>query len=153
MAGYFYDTSAFAKAYHAECGTAKVVELLSDTESSHFVSSLSIVEFQSVFAQKVRSGEIDAADFQLIRRKFGGEIRARRLQIRGLVRSHLRAAERLIIQHAPTRRLRTLDALQLAIALDLASAGSATTFVVSDVSLGEVARIEGLQVINPDDWP
>jgi hypothetical protein len=46
--------------------------------------------------------------------------------------------------------LRTLDALQLAVALDLSSQHLLDRFVVADQSLGDVASDEGLNVLNPE---
>jgi predicted nucleic acid-binding protein len=149
MASYFFDTSALAKAYRQEAGTANVVAILAEAGSYFFISSLTAVEFQSVFAQKVRMGLLTPAEFQLVRRKFGGDVRARRLVVKGMLRRHQRAAEKLITTHGPLRRLRTLDALQLAVASELWSAGKVAHFVVADPHLGEVARIEGIAVINP----
>jgi predicted nucleic acid-binding protein len=151
MPVYFFDTSALAKAYRHETGTQKVMALLAELGSQHWVSSLTVVEFQSVFAQKVRGGELTLAEYQLLRRKFGGEIRAKRLIVKGLLRRHQRAAEKLIATHAPTMRPRTLDALQLAMALELKSSATIDEFVVADEHLAQVAGLEGLSVINPND--
>ena len=151
MASYFFDSSALAKAYRQEAGTARVAGILAETASQFFISSLTAVEFQSVFAQKVRSGLLTAAEFQLVRRKFGGDVRARRLVVKSTLRRHQRMAERLIVTHGPLRRLRTLDALQLAVAAELWKKGTIEYFVVADQHLGEVARLEGITVINPED--
>ena len=149
MPAYFFDTSALAKAYRKEAGTDSVMALLAEPGSQFLVSSLTVVEFQSVFAQKIRGGMLTAAEFQVVRRKFGGDVRAKRLVVKGLLRRHQRMAEKLIVTHAPTKRLRTLDALQLAIALELKADGSIDAFVVADQHLGEIAGMEGLPVINP----
>ena len=44
MADRFFDTSAFAKHYRAELGTAKVDGFLAETGSRHFISALGAVE-------------------------------------------------------------------------------------------------------------
>jgi hypothetical protein len=67
MADRFYDTSAFAKHYRAELGSAKVDAFLAETGSHHFLSALGVVEFHSVLARLVRMGQITAADFHLAR--------------------------------------------------------------------------------------
>jgi uncharacterized protein len=151
MAGYFFDSSALAKAYRQEAGTDIVADILADAASQFFISSLTAVEFQSVFAQKVRTGLLTLTDFQLLRRKFGGDVRARRIRVKTLLRRHQRAAEKLIVKHAPLRRLRTLDALQLAMAQELFGDSAVEHFVVADRHLAEVARLEGVAVINPED--
>jgi hypothetical protein len=63
MADRFFDTSAFAKHYRAELGTAKVDAFLAETGSRHFISDLGVVELHSVLARLVRDGQITAADF------------------------------------------------------------------------------------------
>jgi uncharacterized protein len=151
MPSYFFDSSALAKAYRQESGTSRVAAILAEANSHFFISSLTAVEFQSVFAQKVRAGLLTPADFQLLRRKFGGDVRARRLLVKGMLRRHQRVAEKLIVTHGPLRRLRTLDALQLAIAMELRERGTVEHFVVADQHLAEVARLEGVPVINPDE--
>jgi predicted nucleic acid-binding protein len=150
MPVYFFDTSALAKAYRHEIGTPKVMALLAEPGSQHWISSLTVVEFQSVFAQKVRAGELTMAEYQLLRRKFGGEVRAKRLIVKGLLRRHQRAAEKLIATHAPTKRLRTLDALQLAMALELKLSRTIDKFVVADEHLAQIAILEGLSILNPN---
>jgi len=55
---------------------------------------------------------------------------------------HFRAAEQLIGRHGNTRRLRTLDALQLAVALDLSREDLVDHFVSADQALAEVAALE-----------
>ena len=52
MAGYFLDSSALGKNDHAEVGTAEVERLLKEPVSRHFISRLTTVEIQSVFAGK-----------------------------------------------------------------------------------------------------
>jgi len=71
-------------------------------------------------------------------------------QVFGLSTYHFDTAERLLGRHSFTHRLRTLDALQLAVALDLNEQGYLDHFVVSDKALTEVAAVEGLAVRNPE---
>jgi len=60
------------------------------------------------------------------------------------------AAENLIIQYSDTMGLRTLDALQLAVALDGQRRVGLDAMVVADITLAEIARAEGIPVINPE---
>ncbi len=53
MADRFYDTSAFAKHYHAEVGSARVDAMLAEAGSRHFISSLGVVELHSIFARRI----------------------------------------------------------------------------------------------------
>ena len=68
----------------------------------------------------------------------------------GLRGDHVIAAERLIGRRSFSHALRTLDALQLAIALELSQHGLLDSFVVADKRLAEVASAEGLTVLNPE---
>ena len=149
MAAYLFDTNAFVKAYHTEAGTDRVAELFAEPLSQFSISSLTEVEFHSVFVQRVRGGGVTVGELHELRRKLKGDIRSKRLIVQGTFRYHYRAAEQLIITHGPTKRLRTLDALQLAVALELAG-GRASTILLSRISiLPQVAALEGLSVINP----
>ncbi len=67
MADRFFDTSAVAKHYRAEVGTAQVDGLLAEIGARHYLSDLSVVELHSVFARLVRTGEITDAVFHLAR--------------------------------------------------------------------------------------
>ncbi len=63
---------------------------------------------------------------------------------------HFRLAERLIGKYGFSHRLRTLDALQLAVAKELAEDGLLYYFVAADLILLNVGALEGLAAINPD---
>ena len=58
-----------------------------------------------------------------------------------------------VAKYGFTRRMRTLDALQLSMALDLRRRELLDTFVVADRLLAEVATLEGLQSLNPENFP
>ena len=150
MAQYFLDSSALGKHYHAEIGTARVDALLQEPDSQHFISRLTVVEIHSVFAGKVRTHLLSEADFHLLRLQFVNDIARRLLHVIRLTDMHYREAERLLQRHALTRSLRTLDALQLAVALDLHRRGMLDAFVGADQNLCRIAQEEGLVVINPE---
>src|SRR5256885_9749271 len=115
MPGDFLDTSALAKHYHPEVGSAEVDRLWSDADRFLFVSRLSALEIISVFAGKVRAGAISVADFNALRRRFLADLtKTKRLLGVRLLVAHSHDAEGLLRKHGPMRRLRTLDALQLA---------------------------------------
>jgi predicted nucleic acid-binding protein len=150
MADYFLDSSAVGKNYHAEVGTAEVERLLKEPGARHFISRLTVIEVPSIFAGKVRTGVITEADFQLLRRRFLTDVMRRQFDVIRLTGFHYQEAERLINKHATRRSLRTLDALQLAVALDQRKRGMLDHFVCADRSFCAVARLEGLSVINPE---
>ena len=150
MTDYFLDSSALGKHYHVEIGTAEVERLLKEPGSRHFISRLAVIEIQSVFAGKVRTGLITEADFQLLRRRFLTDVTRRQFQVVRMTGLNYQEAERLLRKHAPSRSLRTLDALQLAVALDLRRRRILDYFVCADKNLCAVVGLEGLSVINPE---
>jgi predicted nucleic acid-binding protein len=150
MPAYFFDTSALVKRYHVEEGTAAVDRLFDDPASSvPTISRVGLVEVLSALATKVRAkvSSIDAHD--QARKGFLGDVKKRRLAVVRLLVSHYRGAERLIDRHAKSRRLRTLDALQLSVAIHLYQQGRVDAFVCADQPLCEVAALEGLATLNP----
>lgn len=92
-------------------------------------------------------------DFQLVRRRFLTDVTRRELRVVRMTGLHYQEAERLIRDHARERSLRTLDALQLAVALDVRRRTGLDHFVCADRGLCAVARAVGLSVINPDEPP
>jgi hypothetical protein len=62
---------------------------------------------------------------------------------------HYRVAEEIIGRHGMSRQVRTLDAIQLAVALHFHQAFPIDSFVCADQRLCDVAALEGLSVINP----
>ena len=63
---------------------------------------------------------------------------------------HYAVAARLIVQHGSVKGLRTLDALQLAVALEAHDLGGLDVLVSADKTLCEIAALEGLSVLNPE---
>jgi predicted nucleic acid-binding protein len=152
MPGDFLDTSALAKHYHPEQGSAEIDKLWSDPQQALFVSRLSALEIVSVFAGKVRAGAISTADFDALRRRFAADlVKSKRLTGVRLLVAHYQEAERLLRTHGMVRRLRTLDALQLAVAKDLHDKKAVTRFVASDRDLLAVASLEGLTTFDPEN--
>lgn len=150
MAVYFFDTSALVKLYHFEAGTAVVDRIANTAQTPIRISRLTAVELTSAFAIKVRTKVIDRQDADELLRQFRDEVVRGRFEIFSVGESDLELAEALIERHAFDHHLRTLDALQLAIALELRSQNLIEYFVAADQVLCEVAVLEGLSVINPD---
>jgi predicted nucleic acid-binding protein len=149
MPNYFLDTSALAKHYRQEKGTVEVERILNEPGSVHYISRLATVEIQSVFAMKVRTQEITAQDLQQLQKHIASDFSARRFPVVRMLQTHFQEAERLIRKHAPTKSFRTLDSLQLAVALNISRQGKLDFFVCADIRLCAVAQDEGLSVINP----
>ena len=154
MAGYFFDTSALVKYYHAESGPSRVRSILEEPARQVRISTLGLVEAQSVFAMKVRSSQVTRDVAGLLRARLMLDIAAGSIEIYTLTEDHFAEAERLIGRFAFSHRLRTLDALQLAV-LDLSQQNLLDYFVVADRALAEIGASVSLKVINPeiDDQP
>ncbi len=147
MARYLFDSSALAKRYHPEVGTTKVLAIFAAPDREVRISKLSFVEVQSVFAMKVRGGVINQGEAGALRTRLMADIAAGDIEVFDMTADHFATAERLIGRHSFSHRFRTLDALQLAVALDLSNQGLLDYFVVADKALGGVATIEGLPVL------
>ena len=150
MAGYFLDSSAIGKVYHAEVGTPVVQSLLSQSENPLYISRLAVVEVPSAFAGKVRSGQITTTDMGLLRTRFRSDLRRKVFRTVAMKAGHFREAEQLIGVYGVHFRLRTLDAVQLAVAMELRTLGLAETFVCADKALCQVAEKVGFSVLNPE---
>lgn len=149
MASYFFDTSALVKHYHPEQGTAEVDRILNEPGSRYVVSRLLVVEIHSALAMKVRTQVIALQDFQQFQKRFASDLATRRFQTIRMLQGHFHEASQLLSQYAPAQSFRTLDALQLAVALDLQRKGLIDQFVCADEKFCKVAQAEGLSVINP----
>ncbi len=84
------------------------------------------------------------------RSRFMLDIASGDIEVYSITQEHFFTAERLIGRYSFEYRLRTLDALQLAVALDLSQQELLDSFVLADKSLCEVGLLEGLKVINPE---
>ena len=105
---------------------------------------------ESVFAMQARVGEIDQQAVLVARRRLDADLGRRRLLVAVVADEHFRAARRLLFNYGVIEALRTLDALQLSVALGLKRAGLATVFVAADQKLCRVAAREGFAVTNPE---
>lgn len=99
---------------------------------------------------RVRSGFLTVEEAEMQRERLMADIASGEIEVRSVTASHFTAAEQLIARHGYTNRLRTLDALQLAVACELLSEGLLDKFVVADKVLGEVAALESILVLNPE---
>jgi len=112
-----------------------------------------LVETVSVFAIKVRTGTFDAASFARLRGRFASDVARKRYRVVRLLNTHYDRAQDLIRNYGLARQIRTLDALQLAVALNLHQEAPLDSFVCADHRLCDVAISEGLAVINPETTP
>lgn len=125
--------------------------LLEQVGSHSWISHLSIVEFESVLAIKTRTKEIDPPALEVARRRLRADLAQHRLLVAAPVREiHFHNARRLLSQYGVTDGLRTLDALQLAVALDLQQSGHVGVLVAADQRLCRVSILAGCPAVNPD---
>ena len=144
----FFDSSA--KFYHLEAESDEVESIILSENDEVRISRLIVVEICSVFAIKVRTNILTEDDAQRLIRQFRHHLVSGRFEVFAIGDAEFRMAEFLIHQHAFHERLGTLDALQLAVGLALRCEKLLDLFVSADLSLGRVASLEGLQVLNPE---
>jgi predicted nucleic acid-binding protein len=151
LPNYFLDTSALAKLYHNEIGSEHMDRILEERDSRSIISHLSIVEMESVLAIKMRTGEIDEPAIEMARRRFRADLAQHRLQVAmPVLERHFHSARKLLVQYGVSEGLRTLDALQLAIALDLRQLGQIGVLVAADQRLCRVGSMAGCASVNPE---
>ena len=143
MARKFLDTSALVKFYRQETEAATVTALLAD-EDIAVLSELTPLEFRSAFYGHVRQGSMTI-----------GEAKARISEVASdradyefvpLSELVLNRAAALLDLHAIAGRLRPLDAIQLASALEENGRSPLAVFLTTDDDLAIVARAGGLTV-------
>ena len=79
------------------------------------ISGLGFLEIQSAFAMKVRSAVLERKAAGMQRARLLLDVAAGDIEVYGVIVDHFVTAERLIGRHSFAYRLRTLDALQLAV--------------------------------------
>ena len=150
MSVYFADTSALAKRYIPEIGSAWVQSWI-DPASGHvtIISALATVEFISFLARRQREGNVSAADFNRLRNDFVFHAR-QQYRVIAPGADVLAQAQRLVNLHP----LRTLDAIQLASAWAAGQAiGALPIFVSADQRLLSAAASEGFVTDDPNAHP
>ena len=153
MPSYFFDSSAIVKYYHPEAGSNVVNQLLEAEDSRFYIARLAVVEVQRALAGKARVKLIDPSELQELRGQFYADLRIRRFRVKKLNTFHFHSAVRLVNRYGPedaTPNLYSLDALHLAVALDIRTRDGLDTFVSADKDLCAVAEAEQLSVLNPE---
>ncbi len=143
MKFYFLDTSALVKRYHSEKGTDKIDKIFSEDDRAIVISSISLTEMVSALNRKKEDKIISKEDLEITLSKFFHDA-IRDFLVIELDGEHIKGSIMLVLK----RNIRTLDSLQLAIALSLKELE--VTFVCADKKLVSVAEKEGLQTINPE---
>jgi uncharacterized protein len=137
----YIDTSALAKWYLNEPQSENFENFIA-RQSSAAISRLAVVEFRCLLARRRRAGEITKRVEAKVYDTFADDIRTGVFAVHPLHDDHALAAEKLIarLNHQP---LRTLDALHLAIAMDL----MAQILATADRIMASAGRDLGFNVI------
>ncbi|MBW1677037.1 MAG: type II toxin-antitoxin system VapC family toxin [Deltaproteobacteria bacterium] len=144
---YFFDTSALIKLYHHEEGTEWVDRIFDQEICSIIISELATIEIYSGLARKLRMQEITKQAKHEAIENFHKDCKMRFIiaPLSGMV---VRKARGLIKAHGDTKRIRTLDALQLASCL--LEKHERIVFVCADKNLIQLAKLEAVTGINPE---
>jgi uncharacterized protein len=147
---FFADTSAIAKYYLNEIGSGWVRGWANQSSGNIIViSQLASVEFVAALARRLRDASISTADFALFRGAFLKDRDEFYLTI-DLDEAVFIQARSLVAVHP----LRTLDAIQLACALEsIRLLNIQPIFISADTRLLAAAAAEGLLTDNPNAHP
>ena len=144
MKFYFIDTSALVKRYHSEKGTIEIDKIFSEEDKAIVISSICITEMVSAMNRKKEEKIISKGDLDVALSRFFQDA-IKEFLILELDDGHIKDSVALVLKHG----LRTLDALQLAVAVGLKE--TKPIFVCADKKLVSVAEKEGLKAINPEN--
>lgn len=150
MSHYFLDTSALAKRYLLEVGSAWTLSwILPDRGNSIIGSTLTSVTLFSLISRQEREGRFTPTVASLIRLNFLFHVGHQYVTI-GYDNQVLNLARSLIVQHP----LRALDAIQLACAIQAQKLLMVSmTCVSNDHNLLSAAALEGFATDNPNLHP
>jgi predicted nucleic acid-binding protein len=136
----YVDTSAFAKWYLNEARSDDV-EAFIRARHSVAVSRLTAVELRCLLARRRRNREIDGRTERRVLETFESDVRQGFVAVHPLEDRHALAAYGLLTRLA-RHSLRTLDALHLAIALDV----DARVLATADAVMAAAAKALGMTV-------
>jgi uncharacterized protein len=146
----FADTSAIAKRYLSEIGSAWVRGWCDLAASNTIViAETAIVEMVALLARRQREGTVNAGMFARLRNDFLLHV-DREYAVIDVRNPLLLDASQLVTAHP----LRTLDAIQLASARTCAQqVGNIPTFISADRRLLAIAAAEGFPTDDPNAHP
>lgn len=146
MKCYFLDSTAFAKLFVQEPGTAAIIQLMESTEDNRkLISAGTPLEVYAALRRRERAGAIDPEDGEAARSIL--RVEAARMVQQPLNPAVLEAARQTLDHH----ELRSTEALQLGAAIVAREMfpGMEIVFVSSDTRLLEAAGVSGFEVMNP----
>ncbi len=144
----FFDTSALVKRYHQEKGT-DIVDAAFEQEGVRIISDVSVIEFFSAFAKKVRTVEISKEDFQVTIKEFAEDILSGIIQVEQLGENEKKTAATLIEKYGLSENLRTLDSMQIAVVEKLGS-DRVDCVYCADLPMISILQKERFVVLNPE---
>lgn len=149
MSAYFVDTSALAKRYTQEVGTRWVRSWIRPNAGNVIViAELAMVEMFSLLARRTHDGEITTRSAAYLRRAFLGHLQTNYAVIK--IESSILIRSRDLVTKYVAQRLRTLDAIHLACAIQSQMAlGQPLIFVSADNKLLDCAKAEGFATDDP----
>ena len=150
MTTYFVDTSAMVKRYVNEPGSAWVLSWIEQvTGNVIVVSELTIVEVVSALARRRRDKTLDADVVISVQNDFLAHMEDEYVVV-VLESKIVTKARQLVVQYP----LRTLDAVQLACAIDSTTLfDEPVIFICADLNLIRAAAAEGFATDNPNLHP
>ncbi len=154
MVEFFFDTSGLAKRYIAETGSNRVKNTcLPASGNLIFIAEITTLEITSAIVRRRKGGSLLPVDAASALTQFDADLHNDYfvLEINSTL---LEEARKLVETHA----LRSLDAVQLAVAVNfnreqLANNLPSLIFVSADNELLKAAGLEGLLIENPNNYP
>ena len=143
---YFLESSALAKLFVQELGSARLIELVEPlTQPQKLISALAGLEVHSAIRRRERTRELTPAHAGEALKILTTELA--RMTEHPLNASVIETARRLLDRHP----LRALDAVQLASCCTIRTVTNVSdiVFVASDELLLTAANAEGFQTVNP----
>ncbi|MAF12679.1 hypothetical protein CMK11_19695 [Candidatus Poribacteria bacterium] len=140
----FLDTSAVVKRYVTEPGSQRVRDLTADSDSH--ISHVTVVEYVAAVCRQGRSGRLTETQVSAAIGLFRSEAE-NGYGLLGVTDAVITLAASLAERHA----VRGYDAVQIASALSVQAvlAPEPVTLVTADRQMCDVARVEGMSVIDP----
>ena len=140
---YYFDTSAIVKRYHREKGTYKIDEII-DGENEIYISTIGIAETVSALMRLKNNGVLSENRYRRIVEIFFSDVENRYIPV-PFSDEIIIAAINIIEKH----NLRTLDAMHLAVAIDICTKRDCI-FVTADKKLLQAAGDEEFKILNPE---
>lgn len=154
MDAYFFDSSAIVKRYVNEAGS-NFVENLANLKSGNLIllARITQVEVASAFARRLKGRSLTQTDADDALKLFQHDLTNNYFVIE-VTTDLFNEAMKLVTKYA----LRGYDAVQLATVLETneertAQGLSPLILVSADTELNDAAKLEGLDVENPNDYP